>query len=164
MAIFGISYSWIFDQQQIGEIFQSENRCLKIHNVIQSPSQQIGQSETNLEEHHLFRLDFYPAVSLRTLSLNFLLFISCWKQVLMLLRSRRVGEAASFVGAGAESFSVIGKLVATPAAPFVGQKLINGKFYIINPNFATKGQIINLNLQQMPFKSCFYDLMNDILV
>ena len=31
------------------------------------------------------------------------------------------------------------------APPFVGEKLINGKFYIINSNFDTKGQIINLN-------------------
>ena len=55
-------------------------------------------------------------------------------------------RAASFVGARVESFPVIGKLVAPP---FVGEKLINGKFYIINPNFDTKGQIINLNLRQM---------------
>ena len=83
----------IFDQQQIGEIPWSESRCLKIQNVIQSPCQQIGQSETILEEHKpdpsSVKTDF--SVSLETLffSLNFLLFISCWKQVLMLRRSRR---------------------------------------------------------------------------
>ena len=48
----------IFDRQQIGEILRSESRCLKIHNVIQSPCQQIGQSVTNLERQRLHLFSF----------------------------------------------------------------------------------------------------------
>lgn len=120
--------------------------CLKIQNVIQSPCQQIGQSETNLEEHESdpfsVKTDF-PYLQ-KHFSLNFLLFISCGKQVLMLRRSREKPHLLS--EPESESFSVIGKLVAPP---FVGEKLINGKFYIINPNFDTKVQIINLDHRQM---------------